>query len=59
MRALATGDSPQISRPFDNKRSGFVLSEGVGLLLMESLEDAQKRGANILAEVLGYGNICF
>ncbi|PAV88618.1 hypothetical protein WR25_16335 [Diploscapter pachys] len=45
----------QISRPFDNKRSGFVLSEGVGLLLMERLEDAQKRGANILAEVLGYG----
>ncbi|PAV76020.1 hypothetical protein WR25_22391 [Diploscapter pachys] len=54
MRALATGDSP-----FDNKRSGFVLSEGVGLLLMERFEDAQKRGANILAEVLGYDNICF
>uniref|UniRef100_A0A8R1DY33 beta-ketoacyl-[acyl-carrier-protein] synthase I n=1 Tax=Caenorhabditis japonica TaxID=281687 RepID=A0A8R1DY33_CAEJA len=55
MRALAKGTEPNISRPFDKKRAGFVLSEGAGLVFMERLEDAQARGASILAEVLGYG----
>lgn len=55
MRALARGDQPNISRPFDKKRAGFVMSEGVGLVFMERLEDAQARGAQILAEVVGYG----
>ncbi|EGT54283.1 hypothetical protein CAEBREN_00289 [Caenorhabditis brenneri] len=55
MRALARGDQPTISRPFDKKRAGFVMSEGVGIVFMERLEDAKARGAQILAEVLGYG----
>lgn len=55
MRALARGDQPSISRPFDKKRSGFVMGEGVGLVFLERLEDAKARGARILAEVIGYG----
>ncbi len=46
------------SRPFDNKRNGFVLSEAAGILIMEELEHAQKRGAHIYAEVVGYGTSC-
>ncbi len=57
MKALSTrNDEPEkASRPFDKDRTGFVMGEGCGLLLLESLEHAQARGANILAEVVGFG----
>ena len=58
MGALTTqwNDEPRRScRPFDAKRSGFVAGEGAGILILESLEFAQRRGAPILAELLGYG----
>jgi len=46
------------SRPFDNKRNGFVLSEGAGILILEELSHALKRNAHIYAEVLGFGTSC-
>jgi 3-oxoacyl-[acyl-carrier-protein] synthase II len=56
-RALSTrNDEPtKASRPFDADREGFVMSEGSGMMLLESLESAQARGAKIIAEVVGYG----
>ncbi|WP_158736107.1 beta-ketoacyl-ACP synthase II [Alteribacillus sp. YIM 98480] len=55
-KAITTTEDPEkASRPFDKNRSGFVMGEGAGILLIESLESAQKRGANIYAEIVGYG----
>ena len=57
LRAISTrNDEPQrASRPFDAERNGFIISEGACLLVLESLAHAQKRGANILAEIIAYG----
>jgi 3-oxoacyl-[acyl-carrier-protein] synthase II len=57
MKALSTrnDDPSHASRPFDAQRDGFVVGEGAGIVILESLDHAQKRNAPILAEIVGYG----
>lgn len=61
MKAMSTGfnDTPErASRPFDKDRDGFVMGEGSGVLIMETLEHAEARGANIYCEIAGYSATC-
>lgn len=60
LKALSTrNDEPQkASRPFDNERDGFIMAEGCGVVVLETLEHAEKRKADIIAEIVGYGMSC-
>jgi len=59
LTALSTSEDPQrASIPFDRERNGFVMGEGAGMLIMETLSHAQQRGAVIYGEVVGYGTTC-
>jgi 3-oxoacyl-[acyl-carrier-protein] synthase II len=59
MKALNSGNNPEkASIPFDKDRAGFVMGEGAGVVIIESLEHAEARGANIIAEIVGYGSTC-
>lgn len=59
IKALSTTENPEEAcRPFDARRNGFVMAEGAGIMVLEEYKHAIKRGANIIAEVVGYGNSC-
>ena len=59
IKALSTTENPEEAcRPFGARRNGFVMAEGAGIMVLEEYEHAIKRGANIIAEVVGYGNSC-